>query len=243
MNAAAESIKSVFKIGAVGGIVALALFPKLDEMAALVGMPAEALLPHLVLADPARRPVGRARLPGDRRRRLPLPEAPVREEPQDGEGGGQAGAQAAGAPVRGQGRPAPPRDGARPRPHDGRGPDRRRRRDQPDPLLGRPQVRRRQPRSGGRRQGHRPPGPAHSHRGRRARRRRDSRPAAGACPVRERRRRPHDPRGALPGRRPAARLRLQGRRLRGPLSHEPPEEGQRATPTCSPPAPSCWSWR
>lgn len=47
MNAAAESIKNVFKIGAVGGIVALAVFPKLDEMAALVGMPAEALLPHL----------------------------------------------------------------------------------------------------------------------------------------------------------------------------------------------------
>lgn len=47
MNAAVESIKNVLKIGAVGGIVALALFPKLDEMAALVGMPAEALLPHL----------------------------------------------------------------------------------------------------------------------------------------------------------------------------------------------------
>jgi flagellar biosynthetic protein FlhB len=47
MNMAAESIKSVLKIGAVGGIVAIAVFPKLDEMAALVGMPAEALLPHL----------------------------------------------------------------------------------------------------------------------------------------------------------------------------------------------------
>ena len=47
MNAAAESIKNVFKIGAVGAIVAIALFPKLDEMAALVGTPAEALLPHL----------------------------------------------------------------------------------------------------------------------------------------------------------------------------------------------------
>ena len=97
-------------------------------------------------ADPARRPVGRARLPGDRRRRLPLPEAPLREEPQDGQGGGQAGAQAAGAAVGDQGRPAPPRDGARPRPHDGRGPDRRRRRHQPDALLGRAQVRRRQAR-------------------------------------------------------------------------------------------------
>ena len=37
----------MLKIGAVGGIVALAMFPKLDELAALVGMPAEALLPHL----------------------------------------------------------------------------------------------------------------------------------------------------------------------------------------------------
>jgi flagellar biosynthetic protein FlhB len=49
MNMAAESIKSVLKIGAVGGIVALAVFPKLEEMAALVGMPAEALLPHLCM--------------------------------------------------------------------------------------------------------------------------------------------------------------------------------------------------
>jgi flagellar biosynthetic protein FlhB len=47
VNAAVESIKNVLKIGAVGGIVAIAVFPKLDEMAALVGMPAEALLPHL----------------------------------------------------------------------------------------------------------------------------------------------------------------------------------------------------
>ena len=47
VNAVVESIKNVLKIGAVGGIVAVAVFPKLDEMAALVGMPAEALLPHL----------------------------------------------------------------------------------------------------------------------------------------------------------------------------------------------------
>jgi flagellar biosynthetic protein FlhB len=47
MNLAAESIKSVLKIGAIGGIVALVVFPKLQEMAALVGMPAQALLPHL----------------------------------------------------------------------------------------------------------------------------------------------------------------------------------------------------
>ncbi len=47
INAAVESIKNVLKIGAVGGIVAMAVFPQLDEMAALVGLPAEALLPHL----------------------------------------------------------------------------------------------------------------------------------------------------------------------------------------------------
>jgi flagellar biosynthesis protein FlhB len=47
VNAAVETGKNILKIGAVGGIVALAVFPKLDEMAALVGMPAQALLPHL----------------------------------------------------------------------------------------------------------------------------------------------------------------------------------------------------
>jgi flagellar biosynthetic protein FlhB len=47
VNAIFESVKTVFKIGAVGGIVALVVFPKLEEMAALVGMPAQQLLPHL----------------------------------------------------------------------------------------------------------------------------------------------------------------------------------------------------
>ncbi len=46
-NAAVEAVKSTTKVGAVAAIVAIALFPKLDEMAALVGMPAEALLPTL----------------------------------------------------------------------------------------------------------------------------------------------------------------------------------------------------
>jgi flagellar biosynthetic protein FlhB len=46
-NSAVEAVKSTLKVGAVGAIVALALFPKLDEMAALVGMPAEAFLPAL----------------------------------------------------------------------------------------------------------------------------------------------------------------------------------------------------
>jgi flagellar biosynthetic protein FlhB len=47
LNVLFEGVKSTLKIVAVGGIVALAVFPKLDEMAALVGMPAAALLPHL----------------------------------------------------------------------------------------------------------------------------------------------------------------------------------------------------
>ena len=42
-----ESGKTVVKVGAVGGITALALFPKFDELAALVGMPPQQLLPHL----------------------------------------------------------------------------------------------------------------------------------------------------------------------------------------------------
>ena len=46
-NAIAESLKSVAKVSAVGGIVALAVFPKLEELAGLVGMPAAQLLPHL----------------------------------------------------------------------------------------------------------------------------------------------------------------------------------------------------
>jgi flagellar biosynthesis protein FlhB len=46
-NSAVEAVKSTVKIAAVGGIVALAVFPKLHDMAGLVGMPAVALLPHL----------------------------------------------------------------------------------------------------------------------------------------------------------------------------------------------------
>jgi flagellar biosynthetic protein FlhB len=46
-NTAVEAVKSTSKIGAVGAIVAIAVFPKLDEMAGLVGMPAQAFLPHL----------------------------------------------------------------------------------------------------------------------------------------------------------------------------------------------------
>jgi flagellar biosynthesis protein FlhB len=46
-NSAVEAVKSTVKIVAVGAIVALAVFPKLEEMAGLVGMPAVVLLPQL----------------------------------------------------------------------------------------------------------------------------------------------------------------------------------------------------
>jgi flagellar biosynthesis protein FlhB len=46
-NTVVEAVKSTTKIAAVGAIVAIAVFPKLDEMAGLVGMPAQAFLPHL----------------------------------------------------------------------------------------------------------------------------------------------------------------------------------------------------
>jgi flagellar biosynthetic protein FlhB len=46
-NSVVEAVKSTLKIVAVGAIVAIALFPKLDEMAGLVGMPADAFLPTL----------------------------------------------------------------------------------------------------------------------------------------------------------------------------------------------------
>jgi flagellar biosynthetic protein FlhB len=47
INMIAESLKSTAKVAAVGGIAALALFPRLEEVAALVGMPVAELVPHL----------------------------------------------------------------------------------------------------------------------------------------------------------------------------------------------------
>jgi flagellar biosynthetic protein FlhB len=47
LNAVMETAKSSLKIAIVGAIIAIAVFPKLEEMAALVGMPAAALLPHM----------------------------------------------------------------------------------------------------------------------------------------------------------------------------------------------------
>ena len=46
-NMIAETIKSVAKVSAVGGIVALAVLPRLQEYGALLGMPPAELLPHL----------------------------------------------------------------------------------------------------------------------------------------------------------------------------------------------------
>jgi flagellar biosynthetic protein FlhB len=46
-NSLIEAVKSTLKIVAVGGIVALVVFPRLQEMAALVGMPAQQLAAHL----------------------------------------------------------------------------------------------------------------------------------------------------------------------------------------------------
>jgi flagellar biosynthesis protein FlhB len=47
INALAETVKSLLKISVVGGIVAAALFPKLDELSAMVGMPAADLIATL----------------------------------------------------------------------------------------------------------------------------------------------------------------------------------------------------
>jgi flagellar biosynthesis protein FlhB len=44
---AVESVKNVAKVGIVGAIAALALFPKLDEMASLVGTPPADLIPQI----------------------------------------------------------------------------------------------------------------------------------------------------------------------------------------------------
>jgi flagellar biosynthetic protein FlhB len=42
-----EGGKTIAKVGAVGGIAAMSLFPKFDELAALVGMPPQQLMPHV----------------------------------------------------------------------------------------------------------------------------------------------------------------------------------------------------
>ena len=47
VNAIFETVKSVAKVAVVGAVAALAVFPQLDELAALVGMPPAVLLPHV----------------------------------------------------------------------------------------------------------------------------------------------------------------------------------------------------
>ena len=172
-----EGAKSIVKVVAVGAIAALALLPKLDELAALVGMPPAVLLPEIANDGARHRPARRRRLPRHRRRRRRLPALAPREGPQDGQAGGQGRVQAAAAAGRGQGRAAPPGDGARPRAHDGRGPDRRRRRHQPDALLRRPALLRRRARAGRGRQGPGPRRPPHP-------RARAARPASPSSPTR-----------------------------------------------------------
>ena len=51
-NALFEGVKNIFKVGAVGAVTALGVLPKLDQFAALVGMPPAQLMPtlaHMVL--------------------------------------------------------------------------------------------------------------------------------------------------------------------------------------------------
>ena len=51
-NALFEGVKNIFKVGAVGAVTALGVLPKLDQFAALVGMPPAELMPtlaHMVL--------------------------------------------------------------------------------------------------------------------------------------------------------------------------------------------------
>ena len=209
-NALFEAVKNVFKVAAVGAVTALGVLPKLDQFAALVGMPPRELMPtlaHMVLSIAQR---AGDRLPAHRARRLRLPALPHGEVAEDGQAGGQGGAQAApSSRPRSARRDPPPPDAGRARPHDGRRPDRGRRRHEPDPLRRRAEVRRREgraPRSS-------PRAPTSS-----PRRSASSPPTAASRSIAD----PplarslhasvevgqHDPRGALPGRRRAPRLRL-----------------------------------
>ena len=125
---------------------ARACSPSSTSSAALVGMPPERARcrPSRTWSSASPSAPALAYL-AHRGRRLRLAALPPREVAEDGQAGGQGGAQEQRAPARGQGRAAPPRQmQAAARPHDGRRPDRRRRRHQPDPLRRRAEVRRRQ---------------------------------------------------------------------------------------------------
>ena len=93
--------KNVVKVAVVGAVTALALLPKLDELAALVGMPPSELMSTLAQTVIAIAQRAGDRLPGHRRRRLRLPAVPHREVAEDGQGGGQAGVQGQRASSRG----------------------------------------------------------------------------------------------------------------------------------------------
>ena len=102
-------------------------------------------------ADPAGRrdghddrPARRDRLPVHRRHRLRVPEAQAQQGSEDGQGGGQAGVQAAGPSCRNQICAAQEGNGALPLANDGRSSHRRRDRHEPHPLLRRAQVRERE---------------------------------------------------------------------------------------------------
>ena len=73
-TAPSRRVKNVAKVGVVGAIAAMAVFPKLDELAALVGTPPRELLPQLAGIDHDDRPARRGRLP----RRSPPPTTSAR---------------------------------------------------------------------------------------------------------------------------------------------------------------------
>ena len=138
-----SSSRTSLKVAVVGAVVAMVVTPKLDELAALVGMPPAALMVELAkqtlsIALPRLR-----RLLLHRRRRLRLPAVLDREAAEDDQGRGQAGVQGPGGLGRGPRRAQAPADGGRPRPHDAGRPRGRRRRHEPDALRRRPEVRRR----------------------------------------------------------------------------------------------------
>ena len=124
--------------------------------AALVGMPPAALLPELAPHGARHRPARRRRLPRDRARSTTPTSASSTRSSCGWTSRRSRRSTSSSAAARGPRSAAPPPDAGGPRAHDGRGPDRRRRRHQPDALRRRAALRRRQARARGRRQG---PGP------------------------------------------------------------------------------------
>ena len=141
-NALFESVKNVFKVAAVGAVPALALSsPSSTSSRALVGMPPGALMPtiaHMVLsiaqrAGAAYLVIGVVDYAYQRYRNeksLKMDKQEVKEEHKQHE-----------LPPEVRGAIRRRADAGRARPHDGRRPDRGRRRHEPDPLRRRPEVR------------------------------------------------------------------------------------------------------